>query len=522
MYLPCRLARERGLLQRPQVCTSSDDSPFFWFYSRYHDSQQVIDAASCSVDLGAEGCAVAQPLEAAFKALWPDFSVANQGDTASEASSFSFLDGGHGHGLSENRGFLRSERDHGLSAIAIVLITDGDDCSVADPSFFDADAQTTSASLQERCQSMTSKLQNVRRYVEGLQALRPGNENLVHVFVVGGVPQELVDESMGAPVDFYDEDSRNAFYDGVLADPRMKNRAANAPAEPGGVLEPSCISEGAIAYPPRRLVKFARHMGENAHLISLCSENFGATLASQLNELFLPQERIMDELTVCYPQPQSVDRAGLVDCQVTWELPLEADPGRPLTPTHCDERPKLLSEPPVGQPRRSDNGRVLCNVKQLAVSGTTPSAGEGWYYDYFTPALNKWCRAGITQGISFTPAAQPPVGVTSRIHCTDTVQNAPAHTESPPGTSNTAPSIGDFCDGQPVEGKQSLGEFGVRGDAWCKPAMGTADDNLFCHPQRNVCAHACEVDEQCPAGWVCDMVKLEGEWRGVCADPSCE
>jgi hypothetical protein len=73
----------------------------------------------------------------------------------------------------------------------------------------------------------------------------------------------------------------------------------------------------------------------------------------------------------------------------------------------------------------TDRGGQVCKVAQLAVlnrafeptvtDGQTFS--EGWYYDDFSEAVLDQCSGETRQTIAFTPAANPPTGVTVKLQC---------------------------------------------------------------------------------------------------------
>ncbi|MFH2008623.1 MAG: hypothetical protein ABI333_18695 [bacterium] len=76
---------------------------------RNYQSETLADVFSCIADLGTMGCGFEQPLEALYQALQPD-------NTA-------------------NTGFLRED-----AILAVILLTDEDDCSASDTALFDRSA----------------------------------------------------------------------------------------------------------------------------------------------------------------------------------------------------------------------------------------------------------------------------------------------------------------------------------------------------------------------------------------------
>ncbi len=424
----CSSTGDDGVLRRGQHCRDTPD--FVWDYRGYHDPVQSALAVSCNTDLGAAGCSFAQPLEAMLKALSPADPRAWTGEpSAPPLAPPLFLDGTHGHGMDDNAGFLRSSLDDGLSAVLVVIITDGDDCSAQDPALFVPPEQLGAGDplhaqpLTERCARNAQRLQPIRRYVNGLRALRPGNEQLVHVAVIAGVPPDLVDDSARQTLISFDPHSRDGFYTRILRDPRMQPVTQTGwPTEPGASLRPSCTANGATAYPPQRLVELAWQLGENATLGSLCAGDLTQAVFDQLGNFNSPHGD-----GVCLQTHFPRDARGLTSCRTTWELPAVHNAGQPLTPSSCADRPDLLSTPRPGRPERGEHGGPLCEVNQLAVTRDPKTgqlaahAGEGVYLDDFSQDRAKRCLPREAR-FAFTAHAQPPDGVTVYVDCEDLLQ----------------------------------------------------------------------------------------------------
>ena len=193
-------------------------------------SGELSDAFSCIALLGTDGCGFEQPLEAMRKAL----------DESNQSS----------------RGFLRPD-----AALAVVFVTDEDDCSVADSILFDDSVPSVSvlgemssfrcfdygvqcspdnprtAGAKTECQPRKDSpyMHGVSRYVDFLTNLKPPGW-----VVVGGL--------YGNPVNV-----------------RVAMGARLTP-----VLQPSCVGENILATPAVRLQAvadaFPRHTG------SICEE----------------------------------------------------------------------------------------------------------------------------------------------------------------------------------------------------------------------------------------------------------
>jgi hypothetical protein len=220
----------------------------------------TVDSVSC-VPLGVFsddthiGCGFEQPLEAGLKALAP---------ASDEQLSFA---SGHGHGSDENAGFLRSD-----SLLVVVVVSDEDDCSTehheifASPAEVGPDDPLADEPLNLRCFFHDDKLYTASRYVDGLKALRPDNENVIFA-AIAGVPTDLL----------HGDDTPD--FAAILDDQRMQNVRRHAEnADPhSDDLAPSCTTSGGEAKPPRRLVETASGFGDDGVLGSLCADDFGAT-----------------------------------------------------------------------------------------------------------------------------------------------------------------------------------------------------------------------------------------------------
>jgi hypothetical protein len=222
-----------------------------------------VDTVACLPSLGTEGCGFEQPLEAMLKSLWP-----------ADDERVEFVEGG-GHGDAENAGFLRDD-----SLLIVMVVTDEDDCSTSDSALFAVNQSEDELALNLRCPMGGERLHEVERYVQALRDLREGDDPMLLV-VLGGVPQELVDASAQAAVDWNDRESIDAYYAGVLEDPAMQIALDPAREGESANILPSCSKpSGSIAYPPRRLVQVAQQMGKAGVLGSICAEDFASSMAN--------------------------------------------------------------------------------------------------------------------------------------------------------------------------------------------------------------------------------------------------
>jgi hypothetical protein len=483
---------------------ATDDPRYVWSFAGYHDPAAVTAAVSCRSEFGVSSCAIAQPLEAALKALSPGNGPGTH-----------FGDGTFGHGNTENARFVRNDPARGLSLVIVAVITNQDDCSAED-----LPPSTATEPLGLRCALGQNRLYAVQRYVDGLRALRPGYEELVKLVLLAGIPTDLTHTPNGAPIDFdaWDPERREAQYAQVLADPRMQLRVGETPDNVGTSFVPSCTNGSVTAYPPRRLVETARAMRSNATLGSLCD----AKPSDALVELLAAAGGEGGRGPHCIRHRMVRNRAGKISCRMTWELPRDPDPDQLLTPAACDQRPGVLSTPEAGFPRIGPDGGVLCEVRQApllhAPDGSAFVDGEGfYYYDDFSSVERTLCFAQGT-GVGFTPAAKLPTGVVVRLECIDDIQREVTRSDPTTGVREPIIGIGTACDRIEIISGSSQP---LQGDALC---AATSRPGLFCHPERNVCVRACELDAQCPTDWICDSGDSElarSAGRAICVNPGC-
>ena len=399
---------------------------------------------------GIGGCGFEQQLEATLKAITPS------------SSGITFFGATRGHGDVENAGFLRPD-----SVLALVLVTDEEDCSIRTGSedIFNQMSSTYTGDLNLRCFRYKEAQWPVQRYIDGFAALRPGQEDLLVVGAITGVPVDLI--AAGTPD-----------YARILEDPRMVE--VEDPGG-GGRLVPSCNVPGrGLAFPPRRIVELARGFGKNGIVQSICQTNLNGALDAILGKL-------IDALNnVCLPRKLNADASGLVDCDVIQQI---APPGSyEGQPTACGE---LGGVNPV--PRRTNaDGSLDCEVFQVTVVGGVPS-GEGWYYDDFSPATISACGADGRR-VAFTGGARPPNGVNVELECLQRIQASG-------GGTGTAIQLGTFCDPESA-------------DPNANPCAGIA---LACESSTRTCQIPCATPADCPSSLDCD----QSSGVGFCRNPIC-
>jgi hypothetical protein len=517
--------------------------PTFLSYSAMQmnvTTQKFANDFACIASLGTGGCGFEQQLESPLKALWPSNFTDTKGNLVTP-NPITFLAttpmGQMGRGdippaQDGNLGFLRNDIATGLSLIAIVLVTDEEDCSsrttehLLPQSQLKMDSPFYNQDINLRCHYNPDLLYDVeKRYLRGFRLLRQDNEQLVVFAAITGVPTDLVDLKNN-PIDFSDEAGRNAWYDNILNDDRMieKIDQSTMPGTGTGNLQPSCVRTDTAgrtskAFPPRRIVQLAKLFGENGVVQSICQEDFGEAMNAIINV-------IAKQLgAVCLPRPLVRKSDGLVGCNVVWELPpVGAAPM--TTPTTCEAAPSYLEPVTGGRATVNDRKGNNCKVKQLAVRNIMPNApppeGDGWYYDTFTDELAKQCNKSQPQRVAFTATAKPPTGVIVKLECLNETQRL-ANTTKNASTTVPQPEIGTPC-GMDVQG-------GVSGDAACvvaviDPRTGQQgeDRSMFCHPELNTCVLTCGSSTDCPAAWVCDnrpITTAKTSGKAYCVNPTC-
>jgi hypothetical protein len=477
---------------------------------------------ACIAMLGTMGCGFEQQLEAPLKALWPSIYRDSNGNVIAD-NPIKFLSTsvsgtlGRGDVPAANEGslgFLRNEAKTGLSLIAIVVVTDEEDCS----SKVTEHLRPGGDNINLRCAQNPQNLFDVKqRYLTGFRALRPGNEDLVVFAAIAGVPTDLVDEKARAAVAFGDANQRNAYYDRILADSRMQEEFVPGDAPNQMMLRPSCTKPPKIpmgkpqtADPPRRIVQLVKEFGENGIIQSICQSDFGPAMDAIIDAIAIHLK------PVCLPRPLVRKANGKVSCKVIWELPKRGDAPE-STPTECSAKPSFLSA--VASVDATSGNR--CEVLQLPVADrkVPDGKGDGWYYDDFSAELASQCKSTQPYRVSFTPNAKPPTGVTVKLECLDEIQRL-ANQRNDLSPSVKQPEIGTPC------GKDSAITPGSSEET-CVLSLqdGGTDNSMFCHPERNICVRSCTSPTQCPPAWDCDTrpetLAQSGPRGGFCVNPTC-
>jgi hypothetical protein len=303
--------------------------PSFFAFMPEDGTDELAQGVGCVVTMGTAGCGFEQQLEATLKAVTPSTGLAR------------FENGTVGHADGQNAGFLRPD-----SVLLIVLLTEEEDCSAANPAIFDPTDTSFDGSLSTRCFEYGAPelgfVHPIERYVDGLIATRPDATRLVVSGIVG-IP-EVTTPRPGAIPD----------WEAILDHPDMQE--IPDPAMPSR-LRPSCdrtdpSGERSLAFPPRRIVRTLQgldRIGAHATVQSICQDSLTPAIDATLSTLD-------DAMTPCFL--------------------------RSIDPSRC----RLLETLPVGRvceelPGRAVIDRVRDSSGQtVEICEVAPGAGDGWSY----------------------------------------------------------------------------------------------------------------------------------------------
>lgn len=289
------------------------------------------DEFACIATLGTSGCGFEQPLEASYRALVEQTRPGRP-----------------------NEGFLRPD-----SLLAIIYVTEEDDCSSANPELYNP-SRDDFGPINPRCVLNEDQLHPISRYHDAFVELRGGDESRVFVSAIAGIP---VDGSWnpGDPIE------------------RLRELQQINPSNPNELL-PSCDTAMGKAFPPVRLAELVYSFGNNGILASICQADWTSVLQTITRRLPI---RISG-----YCFPPDFDFAALSGCRVVEEL---AD-DRPC-PNPADDSSRDRTE---GWHRDLGvrDGRRLCEVLRAdydsdgCPDGASSCSGppfadglEGWYID---------------------------------------------------------------------------------------------------------------------------------------------
>jgi hypothetical protein len=344
---------------------------------------RVTKGFECIATLGTDGCGWEQPLKASAKAL---------------------ID--HRDGV--NAGFLRPD-----SILAVLFVTDEEDCSVASGSegIFDF-SDSSLGHMDLRCFNHPAMVEPIDTYVSVFHSLRADPGKLVLAFIVG-VPQGEQCEGSGDAIPT------------CLEHPDMIERVDM----PTTSILPACTTPTGSAPPGRRFVEIAQSFGESALVQSICTDDFGPAiqaLTDKLHEVVNNVAFVREATTT--KDPEDACRC-LAECRIIEELSDTRSCDTEGKPCYKPYGPGGGCAPPVVGPDGHEH--TLCSISQAGTRmspctvadppvcddpGVTHSIdGVGWYYY----GLN-WSDGTTTYvepQIFFTEGMEPEEGSNVYIQC---------------------------------------------------------------------------------------------------------
>jgi len=476
-----------GLADTPQECTAQtppEGTLYLNFPEPPFSQADFIDDVTC-VTGQTDGCGFEQQLEAI---------LASDRNTA-------------------NGGFSRED-----ALLAVILITDEDDCSTTDPRVFDVDARPSNqyqgpfadpptnslVQFNLRCWEHKQALQQIQRYVDGIANLKSDPSQVVFAAITG-----IPEDSALDPANFNTDSER---YDAILAHPGMAE--VPNPADDGQqdqALTPACVAgdgSGAAA-PGVRIVETVNGLASNSTGVgtvveSICADDYAPALNAIVDRIAAALRQL------CLPRPLNRTAQNLVGCEVR-----EVQPEGGTCATAGRGREEVAVD--------TEDGRDVCRVTQLPSDPTAGvPQGLGWFYDDFTAETAGACSFNPEQQrVSFTEGAAPLTGARVRFEC---LQTAP-----PQDVDIGWPCTSDaFCDPNPdncLEGEAvTTAECEADPDNCCetrllKERYDRDSLELVCDNETNTCQLTCESNVQCPGGFACFDENEDGS--NYCVNPTC-
>jgi hypothetical protein len=413
------------------------------------------------------------------------------------------------------------------SLLAVILITDEDDCSTTDPRVFDIVDRasnpyqgpfTTGGELQFnlRCPEHSAALQELQRYVDGIAALKSDPSQVVFAAITG-IPE---DSNLNRENFNSDEERYQAVLDHAdmvevpdpTPDPTVGCNEAQVDTA-GQQLRPACTATVDVngtacrsrAFPGRRIVGTMKGLAEantgvGTVVESICADDYAPALNAIVDRIAAALRQL------CLPRPLNRDSQDLVGCEVR-EV-------QPEGGTCAEAASRGREEVPVG----TEDGREVCRVTQLPSNPAAGvPAGLGWFYDDFTQATADACSFNTDQQrVSFTEGAAPVTGARIRFEC---LQAAPPTTEDVGWPCDADADPGDtICNPNPancLEG-ESLADCETR---ILKERYDRDNLKLTCDGETNTCQLSCESNVQCPGGFAC--YDASGDGNSYCVNPTC-
>ncbi len=450
---------------RPDDCTRPDQFPsFLTFSSGASGLATFVHDVHCNVTLMTHGCGLEQPLEAVHRAIVWRRADDRPGNT------------------DPNAGFLRED-----AVLAIVVISDEEDGSVRDCRYAEPGVACSEATdvFQMASTPWGSPSLNLRfylyppgsaqdptwpldRYVDprnparGYLSVKPRHPERIVCAAITGVPltlptrrvgnetltdwTALLGRPAGGDVDNLAGRDNASAYDNPTEregptsmrqanlDPACVDRVVPACRREGSSYNPASppcqVTEQYFAWPARRIVEIARRMDEaalcagrpcrNGIVVSACHRDYAAAGIAIAQRI---QSRLGGGRCVLMAPPtrQFAEGTGIA-CRVRQSLPA----GSACRP----EQGRVGATDDAGRPVSDplDASRVVCDMAQLPVLGTSPvtssrgyfpsgerapTNGVGYFFDTSPDPITPACLGRV----AFTSLAALQVGVRAYMDC---------------------------------------------------------------------------------------------------------
>jgi len=398
-----------------------------------------------------------------------------------------------------NAGFNRED-----ALLAVILITDEDDCSTTDPRVFDVEPRSSNpyqgppdpvedfVQFNLRCWKHSEALQSIQRYVEGIAALKADPSQVVFAAITGIPEDDALDRS-----NFGTDEER---YATILAHPDMEEVPnPDNEGEQGQQLTPACDAGTAgVAFPARRIVETmeglaSSNTGVGTVVESICADDYSPALNAIVDRIAAALRQL------CLPRPLNRDSNGFVGCEVR-----EVQPEGQT----CADAEARGREPVAVS---VEDGREVCRVNQLP-SGAGVPTGLGWFYDDFTAETAAACSFNPEQQrVSFTENAAPVSGARIRFECLQTAPPADADIGWPCAQDSGCVTVDCAASSDP--------------DTCMAAALKERYDRdnlaLVCDGASNTCQLTCQSDVECPGGFACFDPSDDGVDNPYCVNPTC-
>jgi hypothetical protein len=364
-----------------------DSCPWFVHSEEYPDDDQnnapIWEDFGCVAELGTNGCGIEQPLEAARRALDP---------------------AGHGAPGGPNGGFLRSD-----SLLAIVFVTDEDDCSTNDSGIVEDSSKPELA-----CVEQAHRLIPVQQYYNFFVGLRGGDGDRVVVAAITGLPRnEVGDEllwNLGKSVDilrqFRDREIEENDEVPAICTSQLQGTTPNA------------LGDGAA--PPVRLAQLIEKFGMNAYMGSICRSDWSEALRAITRKIQAKLDGVCVSRTLASTSPEV--------CRVI-ETRVDDAPCPNLLPDGAAAKTRSSSQwrRDLGVVRSTFNG-VETNRRECEILATDydgdgcPDGAADCQNENYTGSLNGWfydsTDADCPNGqVRFTSEDTTGDGSTVRLEC---------------------------------------------------------------------------------------------------------